>query len=261
MRVGFIGLGTMGGGIALNIRKAGHDVTVNDVREEAAARHIEAGCVWAGTPSAVALASDVVFTSLPGPAEVEAVGVGADGLLEAMAPGSAWFDLSTNSPSTVRRLHAQFAERGVAMLDAPVSGGPRGANEGTLALWIGGSREAYDRFKPVIDAIGDKPNYIGDIGSGSIAKLVHNAAGYAVIMSLAEVFTAGVKAGVPALDLWNAIRQGANATACGWWIRPRLWSSVGPCLIVWSAKPNWPRRSARTNSKSAKSPPHARPTG
>lgn len=209
MKVGFIGLGTMGGGMAINLRKAGHEVTVNDIRPEAAARHLEMGCTWAETPREVGEASEVVFTSLPGPAEVEAVASGENGLLAGMAPGSAWFDLSTNAPSVVRRLHAQFAEKGVHFLDSPVSGGPAGANSGTLALWIGGEEAVYERFKPVLAAIGDKPNYIGPIGAGSIAKLVHNTAGYAVQTALAEVFTTGVKAGVPPLTLWRAIRQGA----------------------------------------------------
>lgn len=220
MKVGFIGLGTMGGGMALNIRKAGHDVVVHDVNHEASARHIEAGCTWADTPREVGAASEVVFTSLPGPAEVEAVGLGKDGLIEGMAAGTAWFDLSTNSPTVVRRIHAAFAEKGIAMLDSPVSGGPAGANNGTLALWIGGDEAVYERFRPVIDAIGDKPNFIGEIGSGSIAKLVHNTAGYALNTALAEVFTAGVKAGVPPLALWSAIRQGANG-------RMRVFDSLG----------------------------------
>ncbi|HLF79514.1 MAG TPA: NAD(P)-dependent oxidoreductase, partial [Dehalococcoidia bacterium] len=220
MRVGFIGLGTMGGGIALNIRKAGHDVVVHDVREEAAARHIEAGCVWAGSPKEVGQASEVVLTSLPGPAEVEAVAFGENGLAEGLAPGSVWFDLSTNSPTVARRVHARLAERGISFLDSPVSGGPSGANNGTLALWIGGDQAVYERYKPVIDAIGDKPKYIGEIGSGSIAKLVHNTAGYALNTALAEVFTAGVKAGVPPLALWDAIRQGALG-------RMRIFDSLG----------------------------------
>jgi 3-hydroxyisobutyrate dehydrogenase len=210
----------MGGGMALNLRKAGHDLTVHDMREEAAARHIEAGCVWAGTPREVGAASEVVFTSLPGPAEVEAVGLGPDGLVEGMAPGSVWFDLSTNAPSVVRRLHARLAEHGVSLMDSPVSGGPAGANNGTLALWVGGDASTYERFRPVLDAIGDKPNYIGEIGSGSIAKLVHNTAGYALNLALAEVFTAGVKAGVPPLSLWHAIRQGALG-------RMRIFDSLG----------------------------------
>lgn len=220
MKVGFIGLGTMGGGIALNIRRAGHDVVVHDVNQESSARHIEIGCTWADSPREVGAASEVVFTSLPGPVEVEAVGLGKDGLIEGMAPGTAWFDLSTNSPTVVRRIHAVFAAKGISMLDSPVSGGPSGANNGTLALWIGGNETDYERFRPVIDAIGDKPNYIGEAGSGSIAKLVHNTAGYALNTALAEVFTAGVKAGVPPLALWAAIRQGALG-------RMRIFDSLG----------------------------------
>jgi 3-hydroxyisobutyrate dehydrogenase len=220
MKVGFIGLGTMGGGIALNIRRAGHDVVVHDVNQESSARHIEIGCTWADSPREVGAVSEVVFTSLPGPVEVEAVGLGKDGLIEGMAPGTAWFDLSTNSPTVVRRIHAIFATKGISMLDSPVSGGPSGANNGTLALWIGGNEADYERFRPVIDAIGDKPNYIGEAGSGSIAKLVHNTAGYALNTALAEVFTAGVKAGVPPLALWAAIRQGALG-------RMRIFDSLG----------------------------------
>jgi 3-hydroxyisobutyrate dehydrogenase-like beta-hydroxyacid dehydrogenase len=210
----------MGGSMALNVRRAGHDVVVYDVREEAAARHIEAGCTWAESPREVGSASEVVFTSLPGPPEVEAVGIGEDGLIEGMAPGSAWFDLSTNSPTLARRLHALFAEKGIAMLDSPVSGGPAGAASGALALWVGGSKAEFDRFRSVLEAIGDKPNYIGEIGSGSIAKLVHNAAGYAINAAMAEVFTTGVKAGVPPATLWTAIRQGALG-------RQRIFESLG----------------------------------
>jgi 3-hydroxyisobutyrate dehydrogenase len=124
-----------------------------------------------------------------------------------MQQGTAWFDLSTNSPTVVRRIHAKFAEKGIAMLDAPVSGGPHGAKSGKLALLIGGDKAVFDRCKPVLDAIGDQILYIGDIGAGSVAKLVHNCAGYMIQTALAEVFTLGVKAGVDPLDLWAAVRQ------------------------------------------------------
>ncbi len=136
--------------------------------------------------------------------------VGADGLIHGMRKGAAYFDLSTNSPALVRRLHAQFKEKGLSLLDAPVSGGPKGARTRKLALWVGGDRDVYDRFKPVLDAIGDQPYYVGPIGAGSVAKLVHNCAGYAVQTALAEVFTMGVKAGVDPLELWKAVRQGAG---------------------------------------------------
>jgi 3-hydroxyisobutyrate dehydrogenase len=206
MRVGFIGLGMMGGSMALNAAAAGFTMLVHDLRREAAERHLKAGARWAESAAEAARGADVVFTSLPGPREVESV---ADGLLEAMQPGAAWFELSTNSPTVVRRLHKRFAAKGVAMLDAPVSGGPAGARTRKLALWVGGERAVFDRFRPVLDAIGDQVIHIGDIGAGSVAKLVHNAAGYAMQLALVEVFTMGVKAGVPPLALWAAIRQGS----------------------------------------------------
>lgn len=210
MRVGFIGLGTMGGPMALNALKGGHELVVNDVRREAGAPHVAAGAKWADTARQVAEASDVVLTSLPGPPEVEAVALGGDGILAGATAGKAYFDLSTNSPALVRRLHGVFATKGVQLLDAPVSGGPRGARTRKLALWVGGDRAVFERFKPVLEAIGDQPQYIGPIGAGSIAKLVHNCAGYAIQTALAEVFTLGVKAGVEPLALWQAVRQGAG---------------------------------------------------
>lgn len=207
--VGFIGLGTMGGGMALNIRKAGYDMVVHDLNPDAGKRHVEAGCRWAGSPKEVGAASDVVFTSLPGPPEVEAVALGPNGLIEGMKQGSTWFDMSTNSPTVMRRLNAIFAEKGIDVMDSPVSGGPAGANSGKLAIWVGGNQETFDSHKDILDAMGDAPAYIGAIGAGSIAKLVHNCAGYAVQTALAEVFTMGVKAGVDPVALFKAIRQGA----------------------------------------------------
>ena len=207
MRIGFIGLGTMGASMALNARtKGGHDLIVHDLRPEAAEPHLAAGAKWAESPAAVGRDADIVLTSLPGPREVEAV---ADGLIQAMRRGVPWFDLSTNSPTVVRRLHERFAAKGIPLLDAPVSGGPKGAKSGKLALWVGGDRAVFDRFRAVLDSIGDQVRYIGPIGAGSVAKLVHNAAGYAIHCAVAEVFTMGVKAGVEPLALWSAIRQGA----------------------------------------------------
>jgi len=109
----------------------------------------------------------------------------------------------------VQKLHAAFAAKGAHMLDAPVSGGPRGASTGKLALWIGGEKAIFDRYKPVLDAIGDQARYIGPIGHATVAKLVHNLSGYALNVALAEAFTMGVKAGVDPLTLFEAVRQGA----------------------------------------------------
>ena len=209
MEVGFIGLGTMGASMAANLQKAGHRLIVHDVRRESAAPHLAAGARWAETPREVAAATEVMFTSLPGPPEVEEVALGHDGLLAGVRDGAAYFDLSTNSRAVVHKIHAAFAQKGAHMLDAPVSGGPRGAASGKLALWIGGDRAAFERWKSVLDAIGDQARYIGPAGHGTVAKLVHNCAGYALNVALAEAFTMGVKAGVDPLTLFEAIRQGA----------------------------------------------------
>ena len=209
MKVGFIGLGTMGAPIALNALRGGNELIVHDLRDEAAGPHINAGATWAESPAAVAEAADVVFTSLPGPPEVEAVARGAGGLMEGESAGQAYFDLSTNSPTVMRSLARAFAELGVEVLDAPVSGGPEGARSGQLAIWVGGDRATYERFLPVLRSMGDQPYYVGPIGAGSIAKLVHNLSGYMIQTALAEAFTMGVKAGVDAEGLWRAVRQGA----------------------------------------------------
>jgi 3-hydroxyisobutyrate dehydrogenase len=209
MQLGFIGLGTMGASLASNLQKAGHKLIVHDVRRAAADPHVATGADFAATPREVAAGADVIFTSLPGPPEVEAVALGKDGLLEGIKPGAAYFDLSTNSRNTVRKIHAAFAERGAEMLDAPVSGGPRGAKTGKLAIWVGGDKSTYERHEAVLRAMGDQPRYVGPIGQATVAKLVHNCAGYAIGTALAEVFTMGVKAGVDPLTLFEAVRQGA----------------------------------------------------
>jgi 3-hydroxyisobutyrate dehydrogenase len=209
MKIGFIGLGMMGSGMAANLQKAGHDLVVHDLRHAAAEPCLARGATWADTPRAVGEAAEIVFTSLPGPPEVEAVALGDNGLLSGMSRGKAYFDLSTNSPVVVRRINAAFAERDAYMLDSPVSGGPRGAASGRLALWVGGDEQIFNRCKAVLDAIGDKARYVGPIGAGSVAKLVHNGAGYCIQTALAEMFTVGVKAGVEPLALWEAVRDGA----------------------------------------------------
>ena len=209
MQLGFIGLGTMGASLASNLQKAGHTLIVHDVRRAAADPHVTAGATWAATPREVAAGADVIFTSLPGPPEVEAVALGKDGLLDGIKPGAAYFDLSTNSRNTVRKIHAAFSEKGAEMLDAPVSGGPRGAKTGKLAIWVGGDKATYERCEAILRAMGDQPRYVGPIGQATVAKLVHNCAGYAIGTALAEVFTMGVKAGVDPLTLFEAVRQGA----------------------------------------------------
>ncbi len=210
-KVGFIGLGTMGSGMASNLQKAGRELVVNDLGRNIAEQHIAAGAEWAESPKALAARCEVVLTSLPGPPEVAAVALdGEEGLIAGMKPGSVLFDLSTNSPKLVREIHAAFAEKGIHVLDAPVSGGPTGAASGKLAVWVGGDAAVFEANRHVLDDFGDRVKRVGEIGAGAIAKLVHNGAGYAIQCVLAEVFTVGVKAGVEPLALFEAIRQGAR---------------------------------------------------
>ena len=213
MKVGFIGLGTMGSSMALNVLKGGHELVVHDINRDAVGLHLESGAAWADTPQQVMEISEVVFTSLPGPPEVQAVALGENGLLHGLRPGKVYFDLSTNSPTLLRHIHDEFAKVGAHVLDAPVSGGPRGARSGRLAIWVGGDRAIYEQYKPVLDAIGDKPYYVGPIGAGSIAKLVHNCTGYMLQTALAETFSMGIKAGVDPLVLAGRAAWGTRPTA------------------------------------------------
>jgi 3-hydroxyisobutyrate dehydrogenase len=207
--VGFVGLGTMGARMAANVQRASFKLLVYDLHRQAASHILANGAIWADSPRALATGADVIFSSLPEPSDVEAVALGADGLIAGIKPGAAYFDLSTNSPSVVKKLNTAFAERGAHMLDAPVSGGPAGAASRKLAIWVGGDENVFNRHKAVLDAIGDKAAYIGPIGSATVAKLVHNMSGYAIVCALAETFTMGVKAGIEPLALWQAVRQGA----------------------------------------------------
>jgi 3-hydroxyisobutyrate dehydrogenase-like beta-hydroxyacid dehydrogenase len=197
MKIGFIGLGAMGRPMAESLQRAGHDLQVHDLRR------VEGFSNYKSSVTEAAKDCEVLFTSLPGPAEVEAIAPQVQAV-------NAWFDLSTNSPGTVRKLHRQMAAKGIQLLDAPVSGGPRGAQSGKLAIWVGGDAEVFKRYEAVLRQIGDQPYYVGPIGAGTVAKLAHNAASFTVQAALAEIFTLGVKAGVEPLALFKALRQGAT---------------------------------------------------
>ena len=197
MKIGFIGLGAMGRPMAESLQRAGHDLQVHDLRR------IEGFANYKASVTEAAKDCEVLFTSLPGPAEVEAIAPQIQSV-------KAWFDLSTNSPGTVRKLHRQMTAKGIQLLDAPVSGGPRGAQSGKLAIWVGGEAEVFQKYEGVLRQIGDQPYYVGPIGAGTVAKLAHNAASFTVQAALAEIFTLGVKAGVEPVALLKALRQGAT---------------------------------------------------
>jgi len=206
--VGFIGLGNMGAPMVANLQKARYPLVVHDSRRAAASAALQAGASWADTPRALAAQCDVVFSCLPSLDAIAAVALGPQGIVAGIRPGSACFEMSTNSPELARQLQAAFAERGAAFLEAPISGGAAGALRGRLAIWVGGDAQAYQRFEPVLKAMADQARHIGAFGAGLVTKLAHNAAAAAINAVLAEVFALGVKAGAEPLALFEALRQG-----------------------------------------------------
>jgi 3-hydroxyisobutyrate dehydrogenase len=215
MDIGFVGVGNMGAGMANNLIKAGHSLTIHDLVRERATPLLEQGAKWADSPREAAEASEITFTSLPAPVDVEAVTLGDGGILEGSRPGTVYIDLSSNSVSLVRRMYEVFEARGVHMLDAPVSGGVSGARSGKLAIMVGGEEAVYQRVKPVLDDFGDNVVYCGGIGSGSVCKLMHNCIGEVTNQAITECFTLGVKAGVDIKPLWETVRRGVFGRLAG----------------------------------------------
>lgn len=212
MDVGFIGVGYMGRHMARNVAKGGHHLTVFDMRKEAAEELLSLGASWADSPQAVAAASEVVFTSLPRPQDVEEVATGEGGILRGAGSGTAYFDLSTTDPDTIHRISEAARGKGVTILDAPVSGGTTGAEKGTLCVMVGGDEPTYQRYKAVLELIGDKVMYCGDLGAGAVCKIVNNLVGLSVGVVLSEAFTLGVKAGVPPETLFEAVSKSSGNT-------------------------------------------------
>ena len=210
MKVGFIGCGNMGNPMASNLIKAGHQLTVHDLRREAATNLLELGATWADTPHDTVGGNEVIFTSLPVPRDVEAVVLGEKGVFEGSSTTTIYMDLSTNSPTTIRRIHDLGAERGVSVLDAPVSGGVYGAAAATLAVMVGGDRAVYDRMKPTLDAIGSHVVYCGPIGNGMVCKICNNLLSMGIGTLMAEALTMGVKAGVDLAVLADVIANSSG---------------------------------------------------
>lgn len=206
MKIGFIGTGNIGAPIAGQLIEAGHELSVHDLRREAAQPLIAAGAAWAPSPSAIAAECEVVATCLPGPPQMEAV---ARELAAHMKPGALYIDHTTNAPSLVRRVHAELAAKNVAMLDAPVSGGMEGAQTRDLLVMAGGEPEAFERARPLFDAIARRVMYTGGIGTGSIAKIMHNSATFTLDLVMAECWTTAVKAGIDPATIVKVFTEAA----------------------------------------------------
>jgi 2-hydroxymethylglutarate dehydrogenase len=211
-RVGFIGLGNMGQPMVMNLLKAGHELTIYDVRTEAGESLIAAGARWAPSPKAVARASAVTFTALPGPREIEAAVLGPDGVLEGARESDHYVDVSTSTPATIQRIARTAATKGVHVLDAPVSGGVRGARKATLVFMVGGDRSAFEHCEPILKQLGEKVFYMGTLGSGYVTKLVNNYMGMSNALASMEAVVLGVKAGVDVHRLLEVIDAGTGSS-------------------------------------------------
>ena len=209
MKIGVIGVGNIGAPIGRQLLQAGHALVVHDIRPAAANALLAAGAVWSGSSAALAAECEAVVTCLPGPAEMEAVCLGPGGLVAQLRSGVLYIDHTTNSPELVRRVYAMFAEKGAAMLDAPVSGGMEGAQTRDLLVMAGGEPAAFERARPLLEAIAKRVIHTGGIGTGSIAKIMHNSASFTLDLVLAECWTAGVKAGIDAATIVNVFNEAA----------------------------------------------------
>ena len=212
MDIGFIGLGNMGNGMVDNILKAGHSLTVYARRPEVAKPFIERGAVLVESPKAVAAASEIVFTCVSGPKDVEAVALGKDGIIEGIKADGVYIDFSTVPPELARKVYQAFKKKGAHVMDAPVSGGPPLAWSGELAIMAGGDEEVYKRCESILNVFGDKVGYAGEIGSGSICKNMQVAMLYTIQLVIAECMTLGVKAGAKPKALWRAFRDSVVGT-------------------------------------------------
>jgi 3-hydroxyisobutyrate dehydrogenase len=232
MRIGFIGLGMMGSHMVANLQTAGHDLVVHDVRRAAGEAALGRGARWAESPADAARQSELVMTSLPGPKEVEQVVLGDNGVIHGAQPGCFYVDLSTSSPTLIRRIHQVLGERGVKVADAPVSGGVVGAEEASLQIMVGSDPDVFDHIQPALRGIGDKITYIGAVGAGEVAKLVHNQIALVVQQAVAEALTLGTKAGIQPEKLLEAIRGGAYGRSGG---------GVGPNMEQSTLQGDWDR--------------------
>ena len=207
MRVGFIGTGKMGNMMASCLLDAGHELTVYDLRHEAAANLCERGAHWAEGSRLVAEASELVFTSLPGPAEMEASLLDPDnGVLAGLSSGSGYIDLTTNAPGTIANAAQACRTRGVSMLDAPVSG--RVPN---LTVMVGGDPDTFTKYRPILQAFGRNVFHVGDQGKGCIAKLVTQYMGYSNFIASVEGLLIAAKAGVDLNILARVVPVSAGA--------------------------------------------------
>jgi len=196
MKIGVVGTGRMGNLFSQNLIKAGLQVVVMDVNKAAYENLIGLGAEAARSPAKVAEKAELIITSLPKNEIVQEVITGKEGILEGARPGKILVDMSTTFPLTTRRIGKEASEKGVSFLDAPVSGGPKGAREGTLAIMVGGDRKVFEKARPILEKIGSRVFYVGELGAGQSLKLVNNLIYNLNRLAMAEGLALGTKAGI-----------------------------------------------------------------
>ncbi|MDK2823596.1 MAG: 2-hydroxymethylglutarate dehydrogenase [Clostridia bacterium] len=212
MKLGFIGLGNMGGPMAANLLKAGYDVTVYDVNEKSVENLTKQGAKAAFNPKGVAEGVDVILLSLPNPAIVTQVVTGINGVLEGIKKGSVILDLSTVTPNTIIKLVPQVEAKGAKILDAPVSGGVPGAIAGKLTIMVGGDQETFEKCQPILEAIGKNIYYLGEVGSGLTVKLINQFLFAANLAALVEAFSLAAKVGIDAEKMVEILLKSSGSS-------------------------------------------------
>ena len=209
MKVGFVGVGMMGGPMCSNLMKKGHQTVIFDINKDALARMKGAGATVAGSPKEVAAQVDIVFTSLPMPADVEKVILGPDGIAAGAKKGTIIADMSTNAPAVVQRLAKELAPQGITLIDSPVSGGVDGAEAATLAIMCSGDKVAFDKVKPLLECMGKNVFHLGAIGMGNVAKLVNNMVSFCNLVTACEAMALAKRAGLDP-DVMAGVMQTAS---------------------------------------------------
>lgn len=210
MRYGFIGLGNLGGHLAANLMRGGVDLTVHDLKHEAAEKLVTGGARWAATPRALAEGVDAVFTCLPSPAVSERVLTGEDGLLKGLAPGSTWIEMSTNDQDAILRLAAAAAERGVATLEAPVTGGVHKAASGEITVIVGGDEHVFASHRGALAAMGGALFHVGPLGSASVIKVITNMLAFIHLVAAGEALMLAKRGGLDLAQAYHVIRASSG---------------------------------------------------
>lgn len=212
VRVGFVGLGSLGRHLAASLVRAGHDVVVHDVEREAAEPLLELGATWGESPRDVGAQCGSVFTCLPSPAAVASVVSGESGLLEGLAPGSTWIDMSTNDRNELKRLAGLAEAAGVHTLEAPVTGGVHRAEAGDITVLVGGDIAAFEEHRPLFEAMGGKLFYIGELGSASVIKVITNMLAFIHLVATGEALMLARRAGLDLAQAYHVIAASSGAS-------------------------------------------------